>query len=1449
MAIMPRVVSWFRQLWKERRAAHNPHTTSDNVADQILNKALQHLGVIDENSSLWQKAISEFSELIVLPAHLKKPHVKEWLKQNSNDLKSIAKKEYVTGKRPTSIYERLIERDPIILGENESSAKCVVDIVVAVLKTALQESKDDRIVAMVQEGVTSIHSRFDELQPIPVSTRIVDRDVKDAIAVNIDVQEVTGLFGDASRVLLDWQQETAGHWIDRPELDQLYHHILSEKAPKVIVLLGSPGTGKSAVLARLGKKLMEEEVILLAIKADHLPRTIDTHVGIDKWVGCPVVESLGKLAETHRVVVLIDQLDALAELMDQHTDRLSALLRLVQSIRGIPNLSVLLSCREFEFQNDTRLRSVDADSVPLETPPWEKVSPVLAAAGVDVATLVDEQRKVLRVPQHLAVFMAHFSRQNNLPTFSTYQALLEHVIQNRLDTTYGIKTVEVAEYVATTMAKEEQLWVARGRFDRSYEAEIKNLIAAQILVLSDNAFSISFRHQTVFDFLRARSFIRDQASLASFVTDEKRQSLFVRPILWSALHYLRGSDTAIYRREFEKLWLHPELRMHVRYLLVNFLGQLSDPDERETGWLLSRLDDSEWTARILQAIAGSRGWYEKMKPRIPSLMDEALEKARMLVSMLYRATKFARDDVVALVEKYWINRSGHRALAWHVLSNLAIWDQRTVQIMGEIACHQPVDSSVQMVLRRISTSRPDLASELLFRYLSSMNQEEAQAAVNRNGWYGIEELAKKAPQAFIRNGWSWFVDILRSMGELPTAYQYSRPSKFHPNDVGESLPKAFNIAIESLAEMEVDVFLKFMDHNKNVDSIVVHRILIRGLEIIACRFPHVILDYLLGDGRRLVVGDTWNEDSQRLIAAAVPNLADRDVLRLETAIVHWKYPDTDNFGMDSPWRRFDRKKLMRLHRVGLLRSLPHNRLSLSGQRYLEEEQRALPYMNDHDQYRSEVREVVSPMSAEQMSKAKDEHIVGLFRSITDAKEYLRSLEASRAFAEFAKNDPQRALCIIKNFQAGKQERPAGNALAALGATSVSAATLISYVNILDSRGFTSEEFRTEAARCLYDVASRSQGLDDPTCALLENWMIKSSTGLDQESRNEGIVARNGDDKSTGKGRSFLWEQSTNVLPSGNFPILDALTAGYLCRRPVDVPGLLGVLERHVDRAERTEVWTAMTRYLPLLGDRPQSVKFMETLFTRYPEILNHQLGVHMIAQVIEWIPAEMLTYIVNEWIDGSWQYGPQVAGKIIALALCRDVDRERMKRYIRRTSSRLSSRRLKRELLRVGIAFTLIKGLEEPDLRSLVTPLIIRLFRFTKKSDCRLSRVLHRIGHEKILYPDCHTKELLRAFLRHPHILMVDAMGFFVDGMKSLLAQSWDPRLVHSVADTFITRWDESDQEPGYRPTIDGLIEVAFTLHNLPETRHNGLELFERLLALDLYGMNDRLRTLDRHPS
>src|SRR3546814_14572296 len=86
--------------------------------------------------------------------------------------------------------------------------------------------------------------------------------------------------------------------------------------------------------------------------------------------------------------------------------------------------------------------------------------------------------------------------------------------------------IPLASSVASQMAEEETLWLAASRFDDRL-GSLKRLEALGFIVRSENDLSIAFSHQTVFDYVLARTFVRSTGLLSTYVL-ERQASLFVR---------------------------------------------------------------------------------------------------------------------------------------------------------------------------------------------------------------------------------------------------------------------------------------------------------------------------------------------------------------------------------------------------------------------------------------------------------------------------------------------------------------------------------------------------------------------------------------------------------------------------------------------------------------------------------------------------------------------------------------------------------------------------------------------------------------------------------------------------------------------------------------------------------------------------------------------------------
>ena len=1325
----------------------------------------------------------------------------------------------------------------------------------------------------------------------------------------LDVDAVSQAFGAASRLLLKWPQETDGHWIERPELERL-HALTRQAEPRVTVLLGGPGIGKSALLARLGNRLKKEGVVLLALKADQLPADVETLGDLDRWIDTPVplVEALQRLARERQVVLLIDQLDALADLMDQRSHRLSALLRLVNAVAKVRNLQVLLSCREFEYRNDTRLSTLDAEAVTLGQPTWDDILPILTARGIDPQDWSEEVRDVLRTPQHLAVFLTHFAGHIDTHTFTNYQGLLERVV-DRLEQDFGARTVQAAECIATAMGEEEELSLGVARFNRDWRNELKNLDAAGVLLISENRLNLTFRHQTLFDFLRARAFLRDGTSIAEYVIQSKQESLFVRPILWSALHYLRAADPGMYHREFGRLWINEGLRRHLRYLLIAFLGQVADPDHQEAHWLLPMLDNPDLRRRALNAMVGSPGWFSRLQGRLATLMTAPPDVARETVWLLRKTLEFQPKSVVDRIMRYWLPSPEYDELSFRVIEGQKDWDQNSIDLVLRIVERTEIALiHVRHLVGTISQSQPELAPLVVVRWLEAQLaritnnsktvpepppadapeeercrwQFEHTEAVSgpfqkllsqQNGWYDLEKVALRAPKAFVIHIWPWLLKVLERLAYEPNPlinkYRAHRGLAFcledQQNRYEKPLPKALESAARAFAETEPDAFLALVAANKSSELVVVHHILALGLERIACIRPKAVFEYLTEDPRRFAIGDhrDTHRDSRKLIAALVPVLNPADRQRLEQVIIGWSYYRTIP-GDEDAATRLKRRKWAREHRLRLLRAFPKECLSEKGRRPLEQEERALPRTSDHDIGPVSVGWVGSPMTTAQMAVASDDDIIALFTELTDATgwdhprggwDHLHggSIQASRAFAEFAKSHPDRALRIIERFKPGLQERPAGAALAALAEENVPSAELVWQFKTLNARGFASDAFRSNAAQCLQAVARREKGLDDETCTLLESWLtnweppnVISSTSATTSKHNRQV-----DSDSKIHTRSLLWERGgIEFLPGGNHLVLGALMSGYVFREPIDANGWLGALERHLVRREDPAVWKAMARDLRYLvrADRNRALSFFDRLFRDQRDVLQSQQGADLIACIHDWLPAETLASILDDWITSDWPQGPQAAGEVAALRLCHrpeDPDaRKRLEQYISGTdhSSAIAHG------LRLGVAYTIVQAWREQQLRALCTPILLRLLPFAEGS---LAQTIHSIFRITDPLPvDDYTGALLRALLAYPAVLVADEPVFLVDRMQDLLREGWEPNLIAELVSLVV---DQAGAELGdIRTTWAGcagdLVEIALTLHRMPETRSRGLDLFEKLMALEVYDVDNRLGVLDRRP-
>lgn len=291
----------------------------------------------------------------------------------------------------------------------------------------------------------------------------------------------------ASRDLLTWPSTLPGDkWLERPELDRLRQRI-AESSCSVTLVLGEPGCGKSALLARLGLAVQADGIPVLGIKADFLPEGVLTPQALMQYLELPVpvLSAVQSLAEEGLVLVLLDQLDALAELVVQHSARLRVLLNLIRDLNGIPNVRVVATCRSFEQRHDPSLRNLEAESFTMALPSWEEVNAVLQAKGVQAGNWAEEMRETLRSPQALDTFLTLLGGADELSLLRSYQGMLQIQWERKVLGDGDINGRKALLFdLARSMAEREMLWLPLARFEERF-ALVRELVAANLLRMEE----------------------------------------------------------------------------------------------------------------------------------------------------------------------------------------------------------------------------------------------------------------------------------------------------------------------------------------------------------------------------------------------------------------------------------------------------------------------------------------------------------------------------------------------------------------------------------------------------------------------------------------------------------------------------------------------------------------------------------------------------------------------------------------------------------------------------------------------------------------------------------------------------------------------------------------------------------------------------------------------------
>lgn len=513
-----------------------------------------------------------------------------------------------------------------------------------------------------------------------------------------------------------------GHELPRPEAAAAFDHL---DAGHRVVLAGAAGAGKSVVSVQTVTCARDQGWPVLVLSADRLPDvTTTTHLGVELGLPESPAVVLAGVAAGRDALLVIDQLDAVSVVSGRSPERLGLVTDLLREAHSHPGLRVLLACRQFDIDNDRALRAVAQDDTAVVVPVGDLTDAQIRAALADVGLAADVPAPLMRLlatPLHLALYVdlalagvgTVHSAQTLTDLYDSYWTAKRQAC--RIARGGADEWLEVVDRLVRRMSDRQELTVPEALLD-DLDQQVK--LMASEGVLSVDQGRVAFFHETFFDYSFARQFVAAGSTLRDLLASSE-QDLFRRAQVRQILTYQRSADRDGYLADFTWLVASPDIRLHIKALVISLLDTTQSPSADEWKALRPIAEDpqSALHGRLWQAVRRNPGWFTVLDAAgvWTSMLRDGVESAdralwAMSGSAADHATRVLELVAEASPEVWRSRRSGflrmaevHRARALVDMLLTAVED-------GDFDAH---DAELGFILRQISSTQPAWAAEVL----------------------------------------------------------------------------------------------------------------------------------------------------------------------------------------------------------------------------------------------------------------------------------------------------------------------------------------------------------------------------------------------------------------------------------------------------------------------------------------------------------------------------------------------------------------------------------------------------------------------------------------------------------------------------------------------------------------------------------------------------------------
>lgn len=698
--------------------------------------------------------------------------------------------------------------------------------------------------------------------------------------------------------------------IERVEAIQLIESLRDHRTGFVA---GTGGGGKSSVLEQSVELLEAAGAEVLAFRLDRIGSFASTgELGRRLGLDTSPAAALALAAEGRDAYLVIDQLDAVSLASGRMPESFDVVVDAIGEALSVSGIKVILACREFDINNDHRIRSLvsrtDTTKISVGLLPGETVDAAVTQMGLDATQLTASQRLILQTPMHL-VLLKTIVGQSGALAFqskgSLFEAYWERKQLNARARRAEVRFNDVISRVANEASDRQTLSIPIEILDDGDLIDDANVIVSEHVLARDGD-RIAFFHETFFDYAFARQWVSRRESLVDFLLRDE-QELFRRAQVRQILQHLSEREPERFRDEITAILTSDQVRFHIKETVLAVLSNLSEPTREDAAVILevaatersieeqvwSHTRRASWFSRF-QEDGQIDAWLDSGDPslqaRALNLMMTSVGEHPVKVAEMLRA----RQDAPRYLE--WVRWISGHADAHH---SREIFDLLLAAVRA--GGFDAEGSDLWLTTHDLAKHKPLWAIELLRARI--VDHEEA-LKLNDDGVvtllklhdYSASELVRDAaaaqPLAFVQSVVPYLLQVMAA-----TAYEarledpirdrhFSArfdPEPQHERDLDDALFAGSVRALESLARSNPDDVRPLLEELAADPHDAAQFMLYRALTAGVTNFTDWAADLLLEGGARLDCGYVSDARwvARQLLHAVAQHVSDEIHGRLE----------------------------------------------------------------------------------------------------------------------------------------------------------------------------------------------------------------------------------------------------------------------------------------------------------------------------------------------------------------------------------------------------------------------------------------------------------------------------------------------------------------------------------------------------------------------------------------